>query len=133
MTKKRAKVTPPFSQRLMRTAQAAHGQTKLLVARAVKATEPVLDKIVTLDNGWQGVHFLASMFIVEHFGRWCLGWLGTNHWVSYPEFWLVLVVALSGFKEAVIDTRYESAEVAGNGWKDWSSFVVGALAGFLLA
>ena len=88
----------------------------------MKTAPPIFAKIVTLDNMSQIVHFLAAMWVVEH----------GAHWFGHPVIWLIAVVALAGFKEAVIDPRYESKEVAGNGWKDWSSFTIGALAGFLL-
>jgi len=81
------------------------------------------DKWVTLDNMSQVAHFFAACFVVEHFGR----------WGGHPGLWLFLVTILAGFKEACLDPMFESEEVAGNGWKDWSSFTVGALAGFLLA
>ena len=89
----------------------------------MKTAPPSLDTIVTLDNMSQLAHFFVSMFLVEHLS--C--WLGHSHWL-----WFALIVALAALKESVIDPRYESPEVAGNGWKDFSSFLVGATIGVLL-
>lgn len=89
----------------------------------MKTAPPALDKIVTLDNMSQLVHLFVAMWIVEHLGK----------WIGHPLCWMLGVMALAAFKEAVIDPRFESPEVAGNGWKDWSSFAVGAVLGFLLA
>ncbi|MGC2323153.1 MAG: hypothetical protein WA463_11025 [Terriglobales bacterium] len=89
----------------------------------MKAAPPSLDRIITLDNVSQLLHFFVAMFLVEHLSR----WLGHSHWI-----WFGWVVALAAFKESVIDPHYESPEVAGNGWKDFSSFLVGATIGVLL-
>lgn len=89
----------------------------------MKPLSSPLDRIVTLDNMSQAAHLFVAMFVVEHLGR----------WIGHSVWWLIVVMALAGLKEAVVDPRYESAEVAGNGWKDWASFVVGAVIGFLLS
>jgi hypothetical protein len=66
--------------------------------------------------GWAAFLLSAAIF------------LGASWWIA-----LIVFVSLEGFKEAVIDPRWETVEMAGSGWQDFFWWCVGDCFGLFAA